>query len=88
MKNINSKDFKATGKDPHGKINKKTFYEIFKITKVCLRPFKFLYVGLIVQGVVHVVLVQARSVKAMDHGNSSDPYCKVLHFVFYSFEFV
>ncbi|XP_023320595.1 multiple C2 and transmembrane domain-containing protein isoform X2 [Eurytemora carolleeae] len=40
MKNINSKDFKATG-------------------------------------VVHVVLVQARSVKAMDHGNSSDPYCKV-----------
>ena len=28
-------------------------------------------------GVVHVLLVQARSVIAMDGGTSSDPYCKV-----------
>jgi Ca2+-dependent lipid-binding protein len=27
--------------------------------------------------VVHVVLVQARSLMAMDAGESSDPYCKV-----------
>ena len=30
-----------------------------------------------VTGVVHVLLVQARGVSAMDGGTSSDPYCKV-----------
>ena len=28
-------------------------------------------------GLVHVLLVQARGVMAMDGGTSSDPYCKI-----------
>jgi len=56
-------------------LNKNLFFQILRAQKMSKdgKGGK----GLTWSAVVHVVLVQARGLLAMDSGESSDPYCKI-----------